>query len=185
MKVLLPSACLLLGLVACSSGRDPEELLANKKKLVYTNPTQGTYQWVQNTALSTSDQLVLDLVGPAGTQGRGVAFQLQSEVDKADWVRVSSGDPEYAQNGTVWKMGSGSLPLVTLAANGKLDVGLGQKGQAVPSQDLGASLLRVALKMKAGAPSGSVSLAVTHASLWPESGAPQSISLSLGSLKIE
>lgn len=178
-------AAFLLFTLACSSGKDPPDLASNAKKLVYTNPAQGSYQLIQNASLSTPNQVVLELVGPTGVKGRGIAFQAQTNFDRADWVKVASTDPELAQNGSVWDLSSGSLPMVTLMIPGQLDVGLGQKGMTISSQDLGAPLLRVSLKMRDGAPSGDIPLSVTKAYLLPENGIPIDITIATGSLKIE
>jgi hypothetical protein len=130
--------------------------------LAYTDPG-GSYQLVRNTTLSTATHLVLDLTGPAApvsARGFGLVLTLGAST-KAIWVPVTAGGSNYLAEGTVFALGSGPRAIVGRTLNGGTDLQLGlfQKGTAVPAVTLGAAVLgSVALDLAPGTPPGAVTL---------------------------
>jgi hypothetical protein len=115
--LLAPSLVLL---VACGGG-SPSAPPPKATRLVYTAPTTGTYRLLPNAGKSTNTHLVLDLQGPVGTAGRGVAFHLTADPGQLIWSKVDAGDDEYAQS-AAFVVPFGSL-LKTKASSGDLQVG--------------------------------------------------------------
>ncbi len=153
--------------------------------LAYTDPTSGTYRLVKNTALSTGTHLVLDLLGPAGTQGRGVGFYLTADTAKVTWAKVSGSDADLVQNGA-FSLGSAPQLLKAKVAGDELQAGVYQKGSGTPAVTFTATgaLARVALDLKGNPSLGTVSFsAVTNkAVVLPASGAQTTIQVSVGAL---
>jgi len=84
---------------------------------------------VKDVPLSKDKHLVLDLVGPTGTSGRGVAFHLTlKDTTIAGWSKVETGDPEYAQTDAFPSPASGVTCLKTHLDGADLQVGAFQKG---------------------------------------------------------
>lgn len=153
--------------------------------LAYTDPTSGTYRLVRNATLSTSTHLVLDLLGPAGTQGRGVGFYLSADTSKVTWTKVSGADPELVQNGA-FTLGSGQQLLKAKVTGSELQAGVYQKGSAVPAVTFTASgaLARVALDLNGNPALGAVtfSAVANKAVVLPAAGAQTVITVSVGTL---
>jgi hypothetical protein len=55
--------------------------------LVYTDPVSADYRLLKNAALSMPSRLVLDLVGPSGQSGQGLAFILTADPTKVSWIQ--------------------------------------------------------------------------------------------------
>jgi hypothetical protein len=166
------SALALGTLLACGGGSSgggpsPTPTPTVATALVYSNPTSGSYQLLRNPSLSTPTHLVLDLVGPAGAQVRGVALVLTlTAVNQAAWAPVTSGGSNYLQEGAVLNLGSTPRALVGRTSGGgvTLETGLFQKGPATAAATLGsAPLASVALDLRPGMAPGSVSLGVVAA----------------------
>lgn len=155
--------------------------------LTYTNPSSGDYRLVKSTTVaSTATHLVLDLVGPASGNGRGVAFTLGADGAKVTWTKVAATDADLVQNG-VFDLGtSPQIYKVKVGTDNTLQAGLFQKGSAVSAKSLNATLARVALDLKAGVvpvnSTVSFSAIAGKANVLPESGAPQTITVSVGTL---
>lgn len=153
--------------------------------LAYTNPTSGDYKLVRNTSLSSATHLVLDLMGPATGNGRGVAFTLTADTTKVTWAKVAGTDANLVQNGA-FSLGSGTQIVSAKASGNTLQAGLFQKGSAVAAVSLNTALARVALDLKAGiVPVNStvtLSAVTGKANVLPETGAPQTVTLTLGTL---
>ena len=140
----LLAGLLLAGLCACGGGGGGgPQASAGIATLVYTNPPPAGYRFVQNAQLSSASHLVLDLVGPGGDQGRGIAFTLQMASGPVAWAMVSPTDTQFVQN-VQFSLGPG-IPLVkTAVADGVLQADLFQKGRG-NAIDLAGPLCRVAL----------------------------------------
>lgn len=124
--------------------------------LAYTDPTTGTYQLKKNAALSTATHLVLELVGPA-TTGCGVSATFSADTTKVTWVDVPAGGTTtaFVANGTAFTLGALPNILKGKVTGNVLQVAVAQKGIGSPVA-LNAPLLRVALDLKAGLPTGTV-----------------------------
>ncbi|MFY0576061.1 hypothetical protein ACN28S_18375 [Cystobacter fuscus] len=114
----------------------------------YTNPpdTRG-WRLVKNTSASSGNHLVLDLLGPTGQSGRGVALTLSVDAARADWARVSSSDTEYVTNG-LFSLGDAPRLLKGAAKDGTLRVGVFQKGTSGPATAYTGALVSVAVDVK-------------------------------------
>ncbi len=125
--------------------------------LAYTDPTTGTYKLMKNTASSTATHLVLDLVGPAATTGSGVTATFSADTTKVTWVDVPAGGTTttFVANGTAFTLGSAPQILKGKVAGNVLQVAVAQKGIGSPVA-LNVPLLRIALDLKAGLPTGTV-----------------------------
>lgn len=153
---------LLLALMAaCGGGGSSGGSSASPTatSLSYQPPTATTgYSLVQDPA-STATHLVLDLVGPAGTQTRGVALFLAVDASKATW----SGGP-YVTAGTVLPLGTGTPLLAAKVQQGALQAGIFQQNPtpttlaAAPGSTYSAPILTVALDLVTGATAGTVTL---------------------------
>ncbi len=131
--------------------------------LAYTDPTTGTYQLKKNAALSTATHLVLELVGPA-TTGCGVSATFSADTTKVTWVDVPAGGTTtaFVANGTAFALGTPPQILKGKVTGNVLQVAVAQKGLASPVA-LNAPLLRVALDLKAGLPTGTVTFSADAA----------------------
>ncbi|MDE3244906.1 MAG: hypothetical protein KGN80_02375, partial [Acidobacteriota bacterium] len=162
----------------------PPKTIADR--LDYTNPTSGTYTLVKDTALSTSTHLVLNLMGPVGTQGTGVGFFLSADTSKVAWSKPSGSDAILAHNGA---FDLGAAPQFAVAKNSgdQLQVGFYQKGATKPAVTFTASsvLASVALDLKSNVPvgaSGNLSAIAGKAVLTQGSGAPVPITITPGTV---
>jgi hypothetical protein len=178
-------------LLACGGGSNnppanPAATVATS--LAYTNPG-GSYQLVRNTTLSTATHLVLDLTGPAApvpARGFGLVLTLGSST-KAAWVPVTAGGSNYLAEGAVFALGSAPRAIVGRTLNGGTDLQLGlfQKGTAVPAATLGAAVLgSVALDLAPGTAPGTVTLSAVagKAFIQGEDGVAVAITPSIGTL---
>jgi hypothetical protein len=127
--------------------------------LSYQNPTATTgFSLVQDIAASTSTHLVLDLIGPSGTQTLGIALFLSVDTTKAVWSFPTAGAGAYVAPGSVIPLGSSPRMLASKVQNGALQVGLFQKGGAATTLGT-APILSVALDLNGSAvPKGTVEL---------------------------
>lgn len=185
MRLSSSSLLILLPLLACGGGgggSTPAPAPA-QPKLVYTDPTSGSYRLVRNAALSTNQHLVLDLVGPSGSQGRGLAFALTAEAAKATWSKPEAGDPEVVAPAG-FDLGAAPRILKVRLTGGTLRAAYAQQGPGVPAKNLGVPLGRVALDLVPGA-SGTIALGAAECQVLPDTGAPQDVTLTLGTLTIQ
>ena len=191
LKATLSALTLMFigGLVACSGGGTnnppppPAKTIADR--LDYTNPTSGTFTLVKN-ASSTPTHLVLDLMGPAGTQASGVGFYLSADTGKVTWTKVNSSDAEFIKNG-VFNLGSGTQLIKAKVAGNDLQAGVYQKGTTAAPVTLTASsvLASVALDLKSNVPLGAVTFSAPSgkALLTNGSATPVAITITPGTLQ--
>lgn len=143
---------LLAALVACGGGgggsSDNSAPAPKAASLVYTDPTSTGWRLVKD-ASSTSTHLVLNLVGPAGGSGHGVAFTFAVDPTKATWSKVTVGDAEYVKN-VAYTLGSGSQFIKSKVASGSLSAGVFQKGVGGTAAPYTGPLVRVALDLVPG-----------------------------------
>lgn len=176
---------LLLTLAACTGGGpDGGGGSTAATTLAYTDPTSGTYRLMRNAGLSTNGHLVLDLVGPAATNGRGVAFTLTADTSKVTWAKVQAADAALAQNVAFTLGGSPQIFKVNVSS-GTLQAGMFQKGSGVAAVSLNTTLARVALDLNGGVAKGasvSLSAPASKSNLLPEVGSPQTITVTPGTL---
>ncbi|WP_257306735.1 hypothetical protein [Geothrix campi] len=150
----------LAAMLACGGGGGGSSAPAPTPpatSLSYTDPTSGSYLLKKNPALSTATHLVLDLVGPTSGTGSGITATFSGDAARVAWVNVSAADPAgtFVQNGMAFNLGTAPLILHGKASGGTLQVTAAQKGAGSPVS-LGATLLRVALDLKASQPPGAV-----------------------------
>ncbi len=118
-------------------------------RLVYADPTTGTYRLLRNASLSSDRHLVLDLVGSAADSGTGIALALQAGSTHVVWANVNAGDPAgtWLANGTTFNLGGAPQVLRATLAGDTLRVVAAEKGLG-GAKPLGTVLLRVALDLK-------------------------------------
>ncbi|WNG26381.1 hypothetical protein F0U62_21880 [Cystobacter fuscus] len=154
----------------------------------YTNPpdTRG-WRLVKNTSASSGKHLVLDLLGPTGQSGRGVALTLSVDAARADWARVSSSDTEYVTNG-LFSLGDAPRLLKGAAKDGTLRVGVFQKGTSGPATAYTGALVSVAVdvKLDPSLPAGTrIPLSVVKAQALTATGDLRDIDVAVGVLATE
>lgn len=173
-------------LFACSGGGDKNTPPAPPSKatgLGYTDPASGDFRLVKDSA-SNGSKIVLDLVGPATGQGRGVSFTFTVDATKASLVKVVDVDPEYVQNGSVFSLGNAPQVLKGIKQDGTLHVTVSQKGAGNP-RGLGGVLVRIAVQFKqeAGLTVGTtIPISVTEGQYLPASGTAQTMNVNCGVL---
>ncbi len=163
----------IAGLLACGGGGGGgnNAVQGSSLSLVYVDPPATGYRFVRDAQLSTGTHLVLDLVGPAGDRGRGVAFTLQLTPGQVGWAKVAPDDPQYLQN-ILFDPGPGT-PLLKSALQGQTTL-LADDFQKGLGNDkaLDGPVCRVALDAQAGlTPSAVIPIAVVDFRLLPPSGA--------------
>ncbi|HEX8539989.1 MAG TPA: hypothetical protein VF664_21180, partial [Cystobacter sp.] len=154
----------------------------------YTNPpdTSG-WRLVKNTSASSGNHLVLDLLGPTGQSGRGVALTLSVDAARADWAKVSPSDTEYVTNG-LFSLGDEPRLLKGAAKDGTLRVGVFQKGKSGPATEYTGALLSVAVdvKLDASLPAGTrIPLSVVKAQALTATGDLRNLDVAVGVLATE
>lgn len=181
----LLAGSLLLALAACGGGGGGQPPVSTAATtLTYTDPTSGTYRLMKNAGLSTAGHLVLDLVGPAATNGRGVAFTLTADTGKVTWAKVQAADAALAQN-VAFSLGGSPQIFKVNVASGTLQAGMFQKGSGVAAVSLNTTLARVALDLNGGVTKGAtvtLTAPAAKSNILPETGAPQAITVTPGTL---
>jgi len=131
---------------------------------------------------------VLELMGPSGTQGKGVAFFLTADTTKVNWVHPTGATGSHVAAGTVFPLGNAPKLSVDKVTGNQLQVGLFQKGGTATT--LGsAPILSLALDLKSATiAKGTVSLASQsgkQAVLLAADGTLSPITISIGSLNAQ
>lgn len=181
----------LLFLTACGGGggggTNPQPAPPAKASgLAYTDPTSGDFRLVRDAG-STSAKLILRLVGPTASTGRGVAFTVTVDPSLADLVKVGDLDAEYVQNGDAFVLGDAPRFLKGIKQNGTLRVTVSQKGQG-SARALDATLLKIALQFKASAgldAGTAIPVSVTEGQYLPAAGGPVAMAVATGSLRAQ
>jgi hypothetical protein len=162
---LLLSFLFTATLAACGGGSDPMPPApapaapkAAPTGLSYTDPTSSGWRLVKDAA-STPTRLVLDLVGPAGTQTRGVGFNLKRGMGLAFSTFANGG---YAFDTGVFQLkgtnsnfesyaGTAADPVLfasaPLKAGDVLSTGIFQKDRTNVPKDSAAPLVQVAVSL--------------------------------------
>jgi len=187
--MLMPAFLLLLA--ACGGGgggnANPQPTPPAKASgLAYTDPTGGDFRLVRD-ASSTSAKVVLRLVGPAASMGRGVAFTFSVDPSLADLVKVADSDAEYVQNGDTFVLGDAPRFFKGIKQNGTLRVTVSQKGQG-SARVLDATLLKLALQFKASAAldaGTAIPVSVTEGQYLPATGGPVVMTVATGALRAQ
>ena len=188
-RILMAGA--LLSLAACGGGggggTSPQPSQPAKAAgLVYTDPAGSGFRLIRDAG-STNTKLILRLVGPAASTGRGVAFTFMVDPALADLVKVADADPEFVQNGEAFVLGDAPRFLKGIKQNGTLRVTVSQKGQG-SARALDAALLKVAIQFKAAAglsAGTAIPISVTEGEYLPATGGPVAMTVSTGSLKAQ
>lgn len=182
----LPASLAISLLLACGGGggggggttTPPSKTIADT--LSYTDPAGTGFRLVRNTSLSTAGRLVLDLVGPSGATGHGVAVILSADQSRVTWSTPPSGS-SVAHN-VAFNPGTGTQALVGKTGGDQLQGGAFQK-PGTPAVNLAQPLLRFSLDLKAGVPvNTNVSLGFINGNQLPAGGAPAFISVAVGTL---
>jgi len=152
----------------------------------YTNPTTTGWCLQKNTSLSTGRHLVLDLVGPSGGSGLGVALSLDlgRDANKASWASVHTTDSDFVKN-VSYDLGSGSHALKAAVSSGVLRLGVFSKGLSAHPTPYTAPLVRIALDLKEGLKAGDT---VTIAPLLADELSPEGvrpIAVAIGSIQVK
>ncbi len=136
------------------------------KTLSYVDPTSGTYRWIKNSSLSTSNLIVFDLVTTDSQLVSGIAFTMNTDFSKAVFSKVNSSDNMYVQNGTVFNIGS-SIPIFySNQASSTLTAVVAQKGSSgIPINGSSAVLARIALVANQTGTVGTVNLTPIRAQI--------------------
>jgi len=156
---IFPGVFLLNILFACGgggggSGNSSPGPASPASTLSYQNPGPTGFRLVKN-ATSSNTHLVLDLIGPTGTQAKGVAFFLAADDTKVNWGHPSGVSGTYITPGDVFPLGNTPQLLKDKVEGGQLQVGLFQKGGTATT--LGdAPILSLALDLKGAAVTGAV-----------------------------
>jgi hypothetical protein len=175
------AAAALMAFLACGGGGGSSSSSSSSSsgsQLGYSNPSNTSGWYLAQDPASTSTHLVLDLMAPSGTSGQGITLVLTTNASQATWSYVSG--TSYATQ-TVY-----NDPLVTKASisGSSLRILISQ-GAGTPVSYGSTPVVQVALDWVSGAASGTVSLAATQAGHLGTSSTPSSITVAVGTLRVE
>jgi hypothetical protein len=174
-----PAAGLLTLCLSCGGSGSPT---ASSTTVAYVDPATTGYRLVRD-ASSSGAHLVLDLLGPSGTQLKGLLFELGLDGSKAAWGDPGGSDP-YLRNGAVLNLGSG-IPLLKSQVSGPtLTAAIYQKGTTAAATLGTQALVSVALDVDGGA-TGSISLTVVSAQVLDGTGTLQTVPVAVGTLSAQ
>jgi len=164
----------LAGLMACGGSNGSSAA----KSISYSDPVSTGYRLVKDAA-STDTNLVLDLVGPSGTQIQGGLFTLTTDTTKATWGKPGTSEA-YVLEGGALNLGTGTKLLKSKVSGQTLTGALYQKGTTAAATLGSLPILTVALDLKTGASAGSLNLACTSAQILDAAGTTQTVTVDLG-----
>lgn len=148
--------------------------------LTYTDPSGSGFRLVRNAGLSTSSKLVLEVAGPAGATGQGMAFILSSDQSKVTWTNPPSSGT-LVQN-VAFNLGSGTQAYTSKSAGDQLQGAAFQKPGSA-AINLAQPLLRISLDLKANIPVNTpVFVTFNAGNQLPGSGGPGAITIAVGTL---
>ncbi len=151
-RLALPGILALAALLACggggggAAGPAPSPSPVYATTLSYTDPGGAGFRWLRNSSLSTAGKLVLDLTGPTGQSGQGVAFILSTDATKVAWAAPPSA--QGLVENLAFILGA-TTPVLVGKDNGQGTL-QGAVFQKSGTQNLGQPLARVCLQLKAG-----------------------------------
>jgi len=184
LRVKSTLGCILLALaVACGGGgggNPPPPPPTTATALAYTDPVSTGYRLLRNATLSTPSRLVLDLVGPSGLNGQGLAFILTADPAKVSWVQPPNATG-LVQN-LIFDPGGASQVLTSAdKGGGALHGAVFRKAGAVP---LGQPLARISLALKANAVpvNSTVGITLTEGNTLSDTGTVLPLTLATGTL---
>lgn len=186
---IIPTICIpvsLALLLACGGSSHHDSAPAPDPGPNYTNPAGTGWRLVKNTNLSTGKHLVLDLMGPTGGSGLGVALNLDLGPDaaKAAWAPVTPGGTDLVKN-VGYDLGSGSQALKAVVSGGVLKLGDFSKGLSAPPTRYTAPLLQVALDLQDGLKAGdTVTITATRADELSIDGV-RPVALAIGTIQVQ
>ena len=152
--------------------------------MVYVAPTAAGYRIVADPS-SYGSHLVLNLVGPPGAQIQGALVSLSVDGTKATWSNAGGSDDPYIREGQVLSLGTGTKLVKSQLSGSTLQAGIFQKGAATAATLGAQSICSVALDLKPGIAKGAIALSSPSAQILDASGATQSITVAVGSLKAQ
>lgn len=177
----LAGASALLLLTACSGGGGSSTPAGATyaTKLVYTNPTSGSYQFVADPA-SSGGTLVLDLVSTTGAPLSGVSFSLSTDTAKTAWP--SSG---AVQNGA-FNLGAAPQALAAKISGSELQGAVAQKGTGSPITPTSAMVLaKVTLTLKNGVLPGTITFTDGGKGAYLDASGVHATPVAVGTLKAQ
>ncbi len=185
----------LAALIACggssSSSSGAAAPPAAAKGIAYTNPASTGWR-LEKDPSSTATHVVLNLVGPTGLKGRGIALTVHSDTTKMAWGKLSG---SYIQDGGAFELAvdptdpNEARLMVGGVKGSDLMVGAFQKDPNLSAKPLDTKLYSFAVDFKADAKlaaGDTIPLSVTKARLLPEDLGPrqlQDVTVAAGSLK--
>ena len=183
MRLTIPSlaaASTLLLLAACGGGGGGSSTPAppaTATKLVYTNPTSGTYQLVSDPA-STNGTLILDLVSTTGAPISGLSFSFSADSAKALWPASGA-----VQDGA-FNLGAAPLALVAKVSGTELQGAVSQKGTSSPITPTSTTVLaKITLTLKPNAALGAVTFTDTGKGAYLDGSGVHATAIAVGQLQ--
>lgn len=187
------SVTALAALLACggSSSSPKFSAASDAKGISYANPASSGWR-LERDPSSTPTHIVLNLIGPTGLKGRGIALTVHSDTSKMAWGRISGA---FIQDGGAFELAvdptdpNEARLLVGGVKGSDLMVGAFQKDPNLSAKPLDTKLYSFAIDFKADAhlPTGeTIPLSVTKARLLPEDLGPrqlQDVTVAAGTLK--
>ena len=173
----------LLGSLGCTTTKEANATAPSAApQLVYLAPSSGEYRLLPDPA-STGSHMVLNLVGPVGTQMRGGMFTFDTDGTKVTWGNPGGTEP-FIRPGAALDLGTGTKLLKAQLNGSALDIAIYQKGAALPAP-LGSQIIfTVALDLKDKATKGAVHFTNPSAQVMDAAGKPQTIQVAVGNLDV-
>ena len=176
----LAGASALLLLAACGGGGGGSSTPSGPTyatKLVYTNPTSGAYQLVQDPA-SSGGTLILDVVSTTGAPISGVSFSFSADSAKAAWASSAA-----VQNGA-FNLGSAPQALASKVSGTELQGSVAQKGIASPITPTSTTALaKITLTLKSHVSPSTITFTDSGKGAYLDAGGVHATAIAVGTLK--